>query len=313
MKRPLAALIMAILPAMASAESSRWVEQEVCVQDLHGTLALPGETALVPAVLILAGSGPADRNGNLPGMPNNSLRLLAHGLAEQGIASIRVDKRGIGASQAGVREDDLRFATYVDDAVAWLKFLRVQSRVERLVLLGHSEGALVATMAAQQAEVDALILVAGASEPAARLIAQQLAVAGLPAALQAQSRSIADSLERGTPVATAPPELAALYRPSVQSYLMAWFPLDPSVELSKVERPTLIVQGTTDLQINVDDALRLAAARPGSELLLIEGMNHILKEAPTGRSQNLQTYAVPDLPLAPLLVPAIARFVSILP
>ena len=305
----LAAFVMAIFPALTSADSARWAEQEIRTQELRGTLTLPSGTGRVPAVLILAGSGPVDRNGNLPGMTNNSLMLLAHGLAAQGIASIRVDKRGIGASQT-VRESDLRFTTYVDDAVAWIEVLRSQPRVEKLVLLGHSEGALVATLAAQQEDVDALILVAGASEPAARIIERQLADAGLPGALQAQSRSITDRLELGAAVATIPPELHPLYRPSVQNYLMSWFRLDPSLELSRVHRRKLVVQGTTDLQVNVGDARRLAAFHASSELLLIDGMNHVLKEAPVERVQNLQTYSVPDLPLAPALVPAIVQFVE---
>nr|WP_246741918.1 alpha/beta fold hydrolase [Rhodomicrobium udaipurense] len=96
-------------------------------------------------------------------MPNNSLKLLATGLADQGIASLRIDKRGIGKSRsAAFREDDLRFGTYVEDAVRWIDFLRAQDRVSRVAVLGHSEGVLVATLAAQRADVTTLVLVAGA-------------------------------------------------------------------------------------------------------------------------------------------------------
>jgi pimeloyl-ACP methyl ester carboxylesterase len=182
----------------------------------------------------------------LPGAPNDSLKLLAHGLAAHGIASLRVDKRGIGGSRAaGMREEDLRFGTYVDDAASWLKLLRRESRVSRMAPIGHSEGALVVTLVAQQTDVAGLILIAGASEPAARLIERQFSAADVPASLRDASRRIAASLEKGEPVPDIPPELVALYRPSVQNYLMSWFPLDPAEELAKITCPVLIVQERT--------------------------------------------------------------------
>ncbi len=300
-------IAMACLPAAARA----WTERDAGTEGLQGTLTLPDGTQPVPGVLILAGSGPVNRDGNLPGATNDSLKLLAHGLAEQGVASLRIDKRGIGGSRAaGPREDELKFGGYVDDAVAWLGILRAEKRISRLVLLGHSEGGLVATLAAQRADVSQLILVAGASEPAPRIIERQLSAAGVSASLQEELKRIAASLSNGKPVSDVPDELAALYRPSVQTYLASWFPLDPSKELAKIKAPVLIVQGTNDLQIGVDDAKRLLAARPGSKLVLVDGMNHVLKTAPLEQIANLQTYAIPDMPLAPALLPAILSFIG---
>jgi pimeloyl-ACP methyl ester carboxylesterase len=295
-----------LVPASAFA----WTERNVAVGGLHGTLTLPQGAGAAPAALILAGSGPVDRDGNVPGASSDSLKLLARGLADRGIASLRIDKRGIGASAAAAtREEDLRFDVYVTDAVAWLTFLKTEPSVSRIVVIGHSEGGLVATLAAQRVEVAALILLAGAGEPADRIIARQLAAAGVPQSLQAESKRISDSLLQAKAVADVPPELAALYRPNVQNYLMSWLPLDPAAELGRVSRPVLIVQGTTDLQITAADAQKLAAARSGAKLVLIEGMNHVLKDAPSERRANLLTYVTPDLPLAPALVPAVADFI----
>jgi pimeloyl-ACP methyl ester carboxylesterase len=303
----LLATAIVLLPIPATA----WTAQTVSIDALRGTLTLPDGTGPTPAVLILAGSGPVDRDGNFPGAPNNSLKLLARGLAERGILSLRIDKRGIAASRAAAkREEDLRFDTYVDDAVAWLAFLSRQDRVSRILLLGHSEGALVATLTAQKSKPSALILVAGASEPAAQIIKRQLAAAGVPQTLQQTSESIANSLLKGQAVPDVPAGLAPLYRPSVQNYLMSWLPIDPAKELSSIDCPILIIQGTTDLQIAVTDAQRLAAAKPGSQLRLIEGMNHVMKDAPTERAPNLATYAMPERPLAPKLLPTIADFIA---
>ncbi|MFG1479425.1 alpha/beta fold hydrolase [Xanthobacter sp. V4C-4] len=293
-------------------------ERTVSNGPLHGTLVLPADGERTAAALILAGSGPVDRDGNLPHARNDSLKALAHGLAAQGIATLRVDKRGIGASAgAASREEALRFDTYVDDAVSWLRTLdgvlaaeagAASPEVRRLFLIGHSEGALVATRAAQRHAVAGLVLLAGAGEPAGAVIDRQLAAAAVPDSLRAQSRRIVAALERQAPVADVPEELRALYRPSVQPYLMSWLPLDPAAELAKVQAPVLIVQGTTDLQISTGDAERLAAARPDTRLVIVAGMNHVLKPAPVERGANLATYATPDLPLAPRLIPAIADF-----
>ncbi|RJF80847.1 alpha/beta fold hydrolase [Oleomonas cavernae] len=299
-----------------SAPALALTEEAVSLGLLQGTLALPPLAAgnRVPAVLILAGSGPVDRDGNLPGMINNSLRLVAHGLAEQGIASLRVDKRGIAESgPAGPREEDLRFQTFVDDALAWAESLRQDPRIGPIYLLGHSEGALVVTLAAQKApkgSVSGLILLAGAGQSAAQVIERQLAEMGVSAALQAASKHITDELVQGRHVADVPPDLAALYRPSVQDYLISWLPLDPAAELARTDVPVLIVQGTIDIQISVADARLLQAARPDAKLVLIEGMNHVLKRAPANRFLNRQTYAIPLLPLADGLLPAITDFIG---
>ena len=287
-----------------------WAESEIQTNGLFGTLTLPHGASAVPAVLLLPGSGPVNRDGNLPGAPNDSLKLLAQALATQGIASIRADKRGVGASLSNAtQEHDLRFTRYVDDALAWHAVLASLDRVASVFLLGHSEGALLATLAAQRVEVAGLILVAGAGEPAHTTIARQLAAAGVPPALQEASKHISASLCRGNAVLDVPAELASLYRPSIQNYLMSWFPLHPAEEFAKTVCPALVVQGTTDIQVGVADAHRLAAARAGAHLVLVEGMNHILKPAPQDRTANLQTYAEPSLPLAQALTPAIAGFI----
>ncbi|MBJ7535716.1 alpha/beta fold hydrolase [Rhodomicrobium vannielii ATCC 17100] len=293
---------MSLLPLEASA----WTERDVSLDGLHGTITLPEGEQRTTAVLILPGSGPVDRDGNIPGMPNNSLKLLATGLADQGIASLRIDKRGIGKSRSvAFREDDLRFGTYVEDAVRWIDFLRTQDRVSRVAVLGHSEGALVATLAAQRADVTTLVLVAGPGVPFAELLERQLERAGVPDGLRATSRTIAASLQRGERIETVPPELAALYRPSEQPYLISLFSLDPVAELAKTRCRLLIVQGTTDIQIDTADAEGLAKARADAKVVFIEGMNHVLKNAPSDRAANFKTYAEPDRPLAPQLIAVI--------
>lgn len=295
--------------------ASAWQEREVSIDGgkapLFGTLATTAGNAARAQVLILAGSGPTDRDGNQHNLRNDSLKLLARALVDQGIASLRIDKRGIGASFAAApAELELRVETYVEDAVRWLRFLDAQPNAGPLVALGHSEGALIATMAAAHVRVSSVVLISAAGFPAGEVLERQLAAVALPPALRERTRSILASLLRGETVADVPDGLAALFRPSVQPYLVSYLRLDPAAELAKLSVPALIVQGTTDLQVTLADARRLAGARRDIDLVVLEGANHVLKEAPAERAANLQTYNEPGRPLAPGLVPAIADFIG---
>jgi fermentation-respiration switch protein FrsA (DUF1100 family) len=276
---------------------------------LHGTLDLPNGTAPCPAVVIIAGSGPTDRDGNQATMKNDSLKLLGQALASKGIAALRYDKRGIGESaSAAPREEDLRFEAYVADVAQWVVWLRQNPRFRRVGLIGHSEGSLIGILAAQQTRVDAFVSVAGSSRTAPVLIRDQLN-SKLAPSLKARSDDILNALVVGRTVANVPKDLLPLYRPSVQPYLISWFKYDPVREIAALQIPVLIVQGTTDLQISIDDAKRLAAANKGATLRLINGMNHVLKPA-TLPAEQQAAYTDPSLPIKAEAVEEIAAFLA---
>lgn len=276
---------------------------------LHGTLTLPaGASGRVPAALIIAGSGPTDRDGNQGGGGAASLRLLAHALAERGVATLRADKRGIGESTAAYdRATPILFGDFVADAEAWLAHLRLDPRFSTISVVGHSEGALVAALAGADGRADALVSVAGAGEPASAVLRRQLAER-LPEAMQPGAFAVLDSLEAGRLVPDPPPALAALFRPSIQPYLLSWFAHDPAEALAAFGGPVLIAQGTTDLQVTEADARRLAAADPTTRLVLIAGMNHVLKDASGDVAAQMPSYTTPDLPLNAELVRETAAF-----
>ncbi len=274
---------------------------------VEGTLLIPDRENKVPLVLIIAGSGPTDRDGNNPVMKNNSLKMLAEGLAENGIASLRYDKRGVGESKdAGLSESELRFEHYVQDAKAWVDYLSKDSRFSEIVILGHSEGSLIGMIATQNPDVTKFISLAGVGTPAGEIIREQLKPQ--PPFVLEQSLPILEKLEKGETVDEVPPMLFSLFRPSVQPYLVSWFRYDPRQELAKLNKPILIIQGTTDLQVGVDDAEKLANANGRAELRIIEEMNHILKEAESDRTKNIATYSMPELPLQSDLLESILKF-----
>jgi alpha-beta hydrolase superfamily lysophospholipase len=270
--------------------------------ELSGTLTVPIMKGTFPVALIIAGSGPTDRNGNNAQMKNNSLQLLAHELAAQGIASLRYDKRGIGKSaSAMISEEQLRFENYVEDAKAWASELKADSRFRKLIIMGHSEGSLIGMLACEQ--VDVFVSLAGAGRPIDVILKEQLAVQleGKKKLLRAANEGLS-KLKEGVLVEDAPVELFGLFRPSVQPYMMSWMKYDPAVEISKLKIPIVIIQGTTDIQVQVQDAELLHAASLGSRYILIEEMNHIFKIAPSDRTKNIETYNKPELPLAPELL-----------
>lgn len=311
-------LAAAAVLLIGSATAGAWHESPVSRgnpgDQRNGSLIVPEGDAPFDAVMLIAGSGPTDRDGNQQGMKTNAYKLLADQLADSGIGSLRFDKRMVAASyHAGQREEDLRFDTYVDDAAEWLRFLEMQPHVRRVFILGHSEGALIGTLVAGREHVSGFISLAGAGEKAADIIRRQLrAGPGGEITLKLAEPTL-QKLEAGEIDPAPNALLGPLFRPSVQPYLISWFKYDPAEELKKVSAPVLILQGTTDIQVLVDDANRLKAARPDATLTLIEGMNHILRIAPAERAANVATYNQPDLPLAPGLVDAIKGFIAAAP
>ncbi|HET6559226.1 MAG TPA: alpha/beta fold hydrolase [Prolixibacteraceae bacterium] len=276
--------------------------------EIEGTLTLPDAKAPVPVALIIAGSGPTDRNGNNPMMKNNSLKMLAQELAKKGIASLRYDKRGIAASQAaGMKEADLRFENYIKDAEGWIKLLKENKSFNQIVVIGHSEGSLIGTIASQSEQVNKFVSIAGAGKPADQLIRDQLKAQ--PAFVLEQSSPILDSLVQGKNVKNVPQVLMALFRPDVQPYMISWFKYNPQAEIAKLKKPVLIVQGTTDIQVTTEDARLLQMAIPSAQLKIIEGMNHILKNAEADRMKNIQTYSQPELPINNELIETISSFI----
>jgi len=279
--------------------------------ELFGSLLLPKSDTPVPVVLIISGSGPTDRDGNNPdGGQNDSLKRLAWVLAKHNIASVRYDKRGVAASRAaGPDERTLSVEGYVDDAVAWGQKLKTDARLGPLILLGHSEGALIASLAAPKLDAAAVISVSGSARPIDEVLRQQLSNR-LPPPLLLRSNELLDSLKAGKVDDNVPEPLQVIFRPSVQPYLISLFRQDPAGAFAHLKMPALIVQGSNDIQVGVADAKLLKAVNPQAELALIEGMNHVLRIVPNDVKRQLASYKDPQLPLAAELGKRILGFIA---
>lgn len=292
-------------------EDAAPVASEINAGALAGTLLSAHDRD--PVVLIVPGSGPTDRDGNSPmGVATDAYRLLAEALAEEHIATVRIDKRGMFGSAGAGDPNAVTPADYVADIHAWIDAIREARGSDCVFLLGHSEGALMVSLAAEGREdVCGLILVAGMGRRMGEVIREQLTANPANAPLLDQAMAALTELEAGrqVDVSAMHPALVPLFAPQVQDYLIATLNLDPVEAVNRANKETLIVQGKTDLQVSVEDARLLNRARK-TKLQLIDGMNHVLKEAPADRAANLATYLDPTLPLAAGLVRRIEDFVE---
>ncbi len=283
--------------------------------ELKGTLTKADPAA--PVVLIIPGSGPTDRDGNSPlGITAAPYRLLADGLAVNGVATVRIDKRGMFGSSGAVSDANaVTIGDYVDDIHAWIHTIGNSTGADCVWVLGHSEGGLVALAAAQQEQsICGIVLVAAPGRPLGDIIKEQLRGNPANAPFLSEAETAIDSLAAGERVETAelPAPLASLFDPAIQGFLISALSLDPATLAGGFAKPILILQGDSDLQVGMRDAEILSAAAPKANLVRLTNMNHVLKVVdPDDLAGNIASYANPTLPLAPGVIDAIVDFIHL--
>ena len=313
----LAALVQAPAPGRADTIApAAAIESPYTIRSgtlgLAATLTVPrGVTGRVPVAVIVAGSGPTDRNGNsVMGIRPNSYAQLAWRLAERGIATLRYDKRGIPGTQGTFDIRTMTLEDFAGDARAAAESLARDSRFSRVVLIGHSEGASLALLAARQgAPIAGVVHVSGLGRPLTAVMREQLSRQFDSTTLARYDTAMRHYLQGEQP-ADVPPQLAMLFVPVNQTFMRSLAAFDAPAAIRAVRQPVLIVQGETDLQATVADAERLHAARPEARLILIPATNHVLKHvADTTLAGQMGTYQNPSVPIVADVVAAIADWI----
>ncbi len=288
--------------------------------NLAGTLTTPSAPGRLrhPAIVLVGGSGPIDRDETVAGTP--IFAQLARALAEAGYVVVRYDKRGVG--QSGGRTETATLSDYADDVVSVVKWMASRKDVDgrHLAVAGHSEGGAVALLAgAREKKIGALILIAAPGSTGAELILEQqrhlldrlnLSDAEKQQKIELQKK-IQAAVVAGSGWEGVPPELRKQTdTPWFRSLLM----FDPAAVMPKVKRPILIVQGELDTQVPPAHADRLAAlanARkkaPPAEVVHVPGINHLLVPATTG---EVSEYAqLRDKTVSPKVSEAIAAWLK---
>ncbi len=287
---------------------------------LAGTLSKPADApkAPLPAIVLVAGSGPVDRDESVAGIP--VFGQLAGALADAGFAVLRYDKRGIG--QSGGRNDSASIADFAEDLKAAVQFLQERKDVDqrRIAVAGHSEGGSVALLtAAKDRRIDGVILIATNGISGSDLIlAQQrhlldrtkMTDAEKQAKIELQ-RQINDAVLSGKGLDALPPGVRRqVDNPEFQSLLA----FDPAKVMPEVRQPILIVQGELDTQIEPSNADRLevlSRARknaPPVEVVKVPGVNHLLAPAATGEVDEYPS--LKDKRISPAVAQAIASWMQ---
>jgi len=262
--------------------------------------------------IIIAGSGPTDRDGNSTISPATyEYQMLAHDLDSQNIATFRYDKRGIAKSAyAGMKEGDLVFEDYVKDAEKIFDYLHDTLGFKNIYFIGHSEGSLIAMLASEKKKVEGYISIAGAGRPIDMILDEQMQKATLPDSVKQQIPVIFNQLKEGKEVDNVPSALNILFRKSIQPYMISWMKYSPQKEIKKLKCPILILQGGCDIQVKELDATNLHEANKKSTLDIIPGMSHTLKNAGKDCVDENKTYTDGSMPLDKMLVSSIVKFIE---
>jgi len=294
------------------AQQKSFKTEEIVVSNfLKGTLYTPENSKKTNLVILIAGSGPTDRNGNQPMVKNNSLKFLAEGLAKNGISVYSYDKRFFAMLNDDNFEDfdesSLDFNDFIDDAADIVSFFKKDKKYKKVIVAGHSEGSLVGMIACQKTKADGFVSISGAGNPIDVVLESQIEQ-NAPFLLE-ESKSILSELKKGNKVEIENSMLLTIFRESVQPFMISWLKYNPQTEIQKLKIPIMITNGTSDLQVTVSEAEILQKAQPKATYLIIENMNHVLKKV-VDLNENQKSYTDPDMPVAIELVDGITSFVK---
>ena len=275
-------------------------------QHIDGTLLeLPDNKSNTLAILI-AGSGPTDRDGNQNFLKTNSLKSLAIALTKQGISTFRYDKRIVKQLLTNNLDKNIMFDDFVTDAVSVLEYFKSQNKYQHIIIIGHSQGSLVGMLAAPKGATG-FISLACAGQTINEVITEQ--VSKTAPMLSEDTKRVFDILKTGQTTADYPPALFSIFNPEIQPFMINWMKYNPTEEIKKLNMPILVVNGTKDLQVSVEEAQLLKDAAPSSQLVIIENMNHVLFTIEGGDLENSKSYNEPYRKINQTLIDTVTEFI----
>ena len=301
-------IVLLFVGSFGYAQEKNYTMQDIAVNKLiDGTLLLPTAIEKPNLVIIIAGSGPTDRDGNQNFLKGNSLKKLAIGLSNQNIATFRFDKRIVKQIRKGNVDKDMMFDDFVVDAKSVLTYFKNTKSYNKIYIAGHSQGSLVGMLAAQN-NADGFISLAGAGQSIDMVITEQVEKTA-PMFLE-DTKRVFNVLKEGKTTADFPPALASIFNLDVQPFIANWMSYNPQDEIKKLNMPILIINGTKDLQVSEAEARLLNEAAPKAELKIIDKMNHILVPIEGDDLENSKSYNETSRKLAPELLEVIIEFIK---
>lgn len=304
--------LMAILLNSLVFAQNEIVSEEIKLNNdsirLPGTLMYDQSLDKQPLIIYVHGSGNVDRNGNQAGaVKANYIKQLSEALSQNGIGFYRYDKRTSTKENMKFLMSGITLLDFVDDVKVAIENFKDDTRFSTINLIGHSQGSLVGMLALSE-EVNKYISVAGPVSSIDKTITEQIrkqsgdSLAGIVA-------SHFKELKTTGAIENVNPMLFQLFNPQNLPFFESWIKYSPEQEIKKLNVPTLIVNGTKDLQVSVEGAKALHDANPDAELAIIENMNHVLKNIEKDED-NLKSYSSPDFPISEELVEVISSFIK---
>ena len=253
---------------------------------IDGTLLTPNSGSNTLAIII-AGSGPTDRDGNQNFLKTSNLKKLAVNLTNNGIATFRYDKRIVKQIRKGNVDPNIMFDNFVSDAIDVVNYFKKQNTYKKIYIIGHSQGSLIGMMAAKE-NVDGFVSLAGAGQTIDNVITEQIQKTA--PMFTDDTKRVFSVLKEGKTTTDYPAALASVFDISVQRFIANWMSYNPQEEIKKLDMPILIVNGTKDLQVSVEEAKLLNDSAKNSELKLIDKMNHVLFIIEGDDQENAKSY-----------------------
>lgn len=284
-------------------------ETEISINKLiDGTLLTPVNLEKPNLAILIAGSGPTDRDGNQNFLKNNTLKKIATGLYNNDIASFRYDKRIVKQIKKGKVDPTINFRDFITDAVSVIRYFKNSNKFNKIYIIGHSQGSLVGLITANKIGVHGIISLAGAGRSIDEVIKEQIDKTA--PMFNADTEVILKSLKKGETIDKFPEALASIFNKDVQPFMISWMHYKPIEEIKKLTIPALIINGTKDLQVSKDEADLLKNAYSNAQLKVFENMNHVLVTVDGDDLENSKTYNKPELPLADGLIDSMTGFIK---
>ncbi|WP_397363380.1 alpha/beta hydrolase [Olleya sp. R77988] len=301
-------IILALFSISINAQEDTYTSQDIAInKHIDGTLLLPNAINKPNLAIIIAGSGPTDRNGNQNFSRSNNLKKLAIGLTNNAIASFRYDKRIVKQIRQNNVSKDIMFDDFVTDAISVIDYFKKQNKYNKIYIVGHSQGSLVGMLAAKD-KVDGFISLAGAGQSIDNVIIEQ--VEQTAPQFTEDTKRIFKILKDGKTTTDYPVALSSIFNIEIQKFMMNWMQYNPTEILSTLEIPSLIINGTKDLQVSEAEAKLLKESSEKAELKIIKNMNHVLVTIEGDNLENSKSYNETYRPLATELVDSIVSFIK---
>jgi len=254
---------------------------------VDGTLLTPNALDKPILAIIIAGSGPTDRNGNQNFLKSNNLKKLAERLSNNNIATFRYDKRIVKQIKNGNIDKNIMFDDFVTDAISVIEYFKETKAYSKIYVIGHSQGSLVGMLAAKD-RADGFISIAGAGQSIDHVIIDQIQKTAQM--YTEDTKRVFDFMRQGKTTPDYPPALSSIFNIEIQPFMMNWMQYNPQDVIKTLDIPILIINGTKDLQVTVEEAKLLKEASQNAELKIVEKMNHVLFIIEGDDLENAKSY-----------------------